>query len=71
MVKQMTLATAKEFEIHGSATRKAEFLARIERLAPWAGMCGLMRGRIAPGSATAERRSGGYLIRSFLMKRIV
>jgi IS5 family transposase len=32
----MTFATAKGFEVHGRATRKAEFLARMEALVPWA-----------------------------------
>jgi hypothetical protein len=31
----MTLATIKEFEVHGRATRKAAFLARMEMLVPW------------------------------------
>jgi hypothetical protein len=31
----MTFATAKGFEVHGRATRKAEFLARMEMLVPW------------------------------------
>ncbi len=31
-MKQMTLATAKGFEVHGRATRKAEFLTRMEAL---------------------------------------
>ena len=35
-MKQMTLAVAKGFEKHGRATRKAEFLARMESLMPWA-----------------------------------
>ena len=42
MMKQMTLATAKGFEVHGRPTRKAEFLARMERLVPWAQMCALI-----------------------------
>jgi len=41
-VKQMTLATAKGFEVHGRATRKAEFLARMEALVPWAQFCALI-----------------------------
>jgi transposase, IS5 family len=41
-VKQMTLATAKGFEIHGRATRKAEFLARMEALVPWAQFCAVI-----------------------------
>jgi transposase, IS5 family len=42
MVKQMTFATAKGFEVHGRATRKAEFLARMEMLVPWAHFCALI-----------------------------
>jgi transposase, IS5 family len=42
MMKQMTFATAKGFEVHGRATRKAEFLARMETLVPWAQFCALI-----------------------------
>jgi hypothetical protein len=35
-MKQMTLAAAKGFEVHGRATRKAAFLLRMEGLVPWA-----------------------------------
>jgi transposase, IS5 family len=41
-VKQMTLAAAKGFEVHGRATRKAEFLARMEMLVPWAQFCAVI-----------------------------
>jgi IS5 family transposase len=41
-VKQMTLATARGFEVHGRATRKAEFLARMEALVPWAQFCAVL-----------------------------
>ena len=41
-MKQMTLAGAKGFEKHGRATRKAEFLARMESLMPWAEFCALI-----------------------------
>ena len=41
-MKQMTLAAAKGFEVHGRATRKAEFLARMEMLVPWAQFCALI-----------------------------
>jgi IS5 family transposase len=41
-MKQMTLAAAKGFEKHGRATRKAEFLARMEVLMPWAEFCALI-----------------------------
>ena len=42
MMKQMTLAMAKGFEKHSRATRKAEFLARMESLMPWAEFCALI-----------------------------
>ncbi len=35
-MKQMAFATTKGFEVHGRATRKAAFLARMEALVPWA-----------------------------------
>jgi len=38
----MTFAAAKGFEVHGRATRKAEFLARMEGLVPWAEFCALI-----------------------------
>jgi transposase, IS5 family len=38
----MTLATAKGFEVHGRATRKAEFLARMEALVPWRQFCAVI-----------------------------
>src|ERR1035437_9398995 len=41
-MKQMTLAAAKGLEVHGRATRKAEFLARMEALVPWAHFCALI-----------------------------
>jgi IS5 family transposase len=41
-MKQMTLAAAKGFEVHGRATRKAEFLARMEALVPWNEFCALI-----------------------------
>jgi len=41
-MKQMTFATAKGFEVHGRATRKAEFLARMQVLVPWAHFCAVV-----------------------------
>jgi transposase, IS5 family len=41
-VKQMSFATAKGFEVHGRATRKAEFLTRMEMLVPWAQFCAVI-----------------------------
>ena len=34
--------TIKRFEVHGRATRKAVFLARMEILVPWAAFCALI-----------------------------
>ena len=41
-MKQMTLAAAKGFEKHNRATRKAEFLSRMESLMPWVEFCSLI-----------------------------
>ena len=41
-MKQMTFAGAKGFAVHGRATRKAEFLARMDALVPWAEFCALI-----------------------------
>jgi IS5 family transposase len=38
----MTLAAARGFEVHGRATRKAQFLARMETLVPWGEFCALI-----------------------------
>jgi transposase, IS5 family len=38
-MKQMTLATGTGFELHARPTRKAEFLAKMETLMPWAELC--------------------------------
>jgi hypothetical protein len=35
---QLTLSAGNGFERHGRATRKAEFLARMEGLTLWAGI---------------------------------
>lgn len=41
-MKQMTLAATTGFEKHGRATRKAEFLSRMEGLMPWSAFCDLI-----------------------------
>ena len=41
-MKQLTLAASRGFEKHGRATRKAEFLERMEGLMPWAEFCALI-----------------------------
>jgi IS5 family transposase len=38
----MTLAAVRGFEAHGRATRKAQFLARMETLVPWSEFCTLI-----------------------------
>src|SRR5690349_10314508 len=38
----MTFAGAKGFAVHGRATRKAEFLARMDALVPWSEFCALI-----------------------------
>jgi IS5 family transposase len=40
-MKQMTLA-ATGFEKHSKATRRAQFLAEMERVAPWTKLCALI-----------------------------
>jgi IS5 family transposase len=41
-MKQMTLAATQGFEKHNRATRKAEFLARMDKLMPWAQFCAVI-----------------------------
>lgn len=41
-MKQMTLAAGRGFDKHARATRKAEFLARMEALVPWGEFCALI-----------------------------
>jgi IS5 family transposase len=41
-MKQLTLATGTGFELHARPTRKAEFLAKMETLMPWAELCALV-----------------------------
>ena len=41
-MKQMSLAATRGFEKHNRATRKAEFLTRMEGLMPWAEFCALI-----------------------------
>ena len=41
-MKQMTLTAAKGFEVQVRATRKAEFLAHMDALVPWAAFCSLI-----------------------------
>ena len=41
-MKQLTLTAPRGFEKHSRATRKAEFLARMESLMPWSEFCGVI-----------------------------
>lgn len=41
-MQQQTLAAGSGFEKHGRTTRKAEFLAWMEGLMPWAEFCALI-----------------------------
>ena len=41
-MRQMTLAASRSFEVHGRATRKAEFLARMDKLVPWSEFCSVI-----------------------------
>ena len=40
-MKQLTLARVG-FERYGKTTRRAVFLAEMERVVPWPGLCGLI-----------------------------
>lgn len=41
-MKQLTLAAGTGFELHARPTRKAEFLAKMDGLMPWAELCALI-----------------------------
>ena len=41
-MKQLTLATAAGFDRYGKTTRRAAFLAEMERVVPWPALCGLI-----------------------------
>lgn len=49
-MKQMTLAAGNGFEKHGRATRKAEFLSKMENLMPWAEFCALIEPHYPKGA---------------------
>jgi len=48
-MKQMTLA-ATGFEKHAKATRRAQFLAEMERVVPWVQLCALVEPFYSPGA---------------------
>ena len=41
-MKQKTLAMGSGFELHARPTRKAEFLAKMDKLMPWSELCALV-----------------------------
>ena len=42
-MKQQTLAMGTGFELHARPTRKAEFLAKLDKLMPWSALCALVQ----------------------------
>ena len=66
-MKQMTLATAKGFEVHGRATRKAEFLARMQTLVPWAQICALIEPHYPKAGNGRPPRDLEQLLRMYLI----
>jgi IS5 family transposase len=53
-MKQLTLAIAR-FEKHAKPTRRAQFLAEMERVVPWPGLCGLIAPVYSKGEAGRPR----------------
>ena len=66
-MKQMTLATVKGFEVHGRATRKAEFLARMEALVPWAEFCALIEPHYPKAGNGRPPVGVGRMLRMYLV----
>jgi transposase, IS5 family len=67
IVKQMTLAAAKGFEVHGRSTRKAEFLARMEALVPWAAFCALIEPHYPKAGNGRPPRGMERMLRMYLI----
>ena len=65
-MKQLTLAATRGFEKHSRATRKAEFLARMEALVPWGEFCTL----IEPHYPKAGTPAGGFYVRPTLVAQV-
>ena len=61
-MKQMTFAATKKFEVHGRSPPplKAEFLARMQALVPWAVLCALIQ-------ANGIKLSGGTIVDATLI----
>jgi len=66
-VKQMTFATSKGFEVHGRATRKAEFLARMEALVPWEAFCALIEPHYPKAGNGRPPRGMERMLRMYLI----
>jgi transposase, IS5 family len=67
MMKQMTLAAAKGFEVHGRATRKAEFLARMHTLVPWTELCALIEPHYPKAGNGRRPRDLEQVLRMYLI----
>ena len=66
-MKQMTFATSKGFEAHGRATRKAEFLARMEALVPWEAFCALIEPHYPKAGSGRPPRGMERMLRMYLI----
>ena len=66
-MKQITLARAKGFEVHGRATRKSEFLARMEALVPWAQFCALIEPHYPKAGNARPPRDLEQVLRMYLV----
>jgi transposase, IS5 family len=66
-VKQMTFAASKGFEVHGRATRKAEFLARMETLVPWEAFCALIEPHYPKAGSGRPPRGMERMLRMYLI----
>lgn len=66
-MKQMTLAAAKGFEVHGRATRKAEFLARMHTLVPWTELCALIEPHYPKAGSGRRPRDLEQVLRMYLI----
>jgi len=66
-MKQMTFSAAKGFEVHGRATRKAEFLARMEALIPWEAFCALIEPHYPKAGNGRPPRGMERMLRMYLI----
>ncbi len=66
-MKQMTFSAAKGFEVHGRATRKAEFLARMEALVPWEAFCALIEPHYPKAGSGRPPRGMERMLRMYLI----